>query len=573
MACHEPPGPRTTTPDRFRSILDGLQSDQGWPKVAFIRTRAVRQCAEQAHTQAPDGTANSLRTRKHPWTRTHSFYAIMGGFVLQDPHESPAEPYLPSWQRNGVLTPDGVRLIMEHRPHLIPDIPRSELLDRSKADDLGKAVLVWQVLWFCLSCLNRAIQGLPLCLLEVTTIAHAFCALLTYAFWWSKPKNIHHPIPLAGDAHLVREIGAWMSIRSGAQRPIIGGLITFSLSPEIVFIDALKLEKHLHTPEDRAELLRTTEDFSSQGHQALGHGSTSSLRLLPPLYKPTRKVLFVFSTSPLPWYIWGSRSTADEEERMLRRLDLSNSLPDDAFGEHPSHPSDSDGPTYITPAPHLQVSAAGAGFFVTSVAAIILTAAYGLPHLIGWTVKFTTLTERRLWQAATILVMAIGILLIAILGVKWVVEQHFVESGRRRWAWLQQQFPAITHRRGVRSAMARAQRPPQKAQAQEQPPQKEQVEERPQEEQSVAPEGSLRAATRSWYMLRTVTLWHRRWQHEHQKKKRASENATHAILFIITIVYSVSSAYLIVESLRQLVALPPEAFVLPSWGNYWPHFS
>ena len=246
---------------------------------------------EQAHTQAPHGTANSLRTRKHPWTRTHSFYAIMGGFVLQDPHESPAEPYLPSWQRNGVLTPDGVRLIMKHRPYLIPDIPRSELLDRSKADDLGKAVLVWQVLWFCLSCLNRAIQGLPLCLLEVTTIAHAFCALLTYAFWWSKPKNIHHPTLLAGDSR-VRDIGAWMSIRSGAQRPVIGGLITFSLSPELIFTDALQLSEHLAT-RNRARLLELTGKFSSKGYDASAMRSTLSRRPLPPYHNSSRKVRFI----------------------------------------------------------------------------------------------------------------------------------------------------------------------------------------------------------------------------------------------------------------------------------------
>ncbi|KAI0707893.1 hypothetical protein C8Q76DRAFT_816447, partial [Earliella scabrosa] len=135
------------------------------------------------------------RKREHPWTLTHSFFVIMGGFVLQDPHiEPPKSRYLPAWQGNGVLTEDGVRVLMDAEPDRIPDIPVDELLDRGKADGLAKMLLAWQVLWFCLSCLNRAVQHLPLSLLEVTTIAHALCALLTYVAWWKKPKDVGQPI-------------------------------------------------------------------------------------------------------------------------------------------------------------------------------------------------------------------------------------------------------------------------------------------------------------------------------------------------------------------------------------------
>ena len=39
------------------------------------------------------------------------------------------------------------------------------------------------------------------------------------------------------------------------------------------------------------------------------------------------------------------------------------------------------------------------------------------------------------------------------------------------------------------------------------------------------------------------------------------------------LVYFMGSMYLVVESFRQLFALPPDSFTLPSWGNYWPHFA
>ena len=44
--------------------------------------------------------------------------------------------------------------------------------------------------------------------------------------------------------------------------------------------------------------------------------------------------------------------------------------------------------------------------------------------------------------------------------------------------------------------------------------------------------------------------------------------------FLLTpIVHMLASGFLIVESFRQLFFLDPAAYQLPSWSNYWPHFS
>ena len=84
-----------------------------------------REAGVESSTPPP----RTRRKRKHPWTITHSFFAIMGGLVLQDPHDTLEGRYLPAWQGNGVLTDEGVRFIMEIEPDLIPDIPVDELLD------------------------------------------------------------------------------------------------------------------------------------------------------------------------------------------------------------------------------------------------------------------------------------------------------------------------------------------------------------------------------------------------------------------------------------------------------------
>ena len=82
---------------------------------------------------------------------------------------------------------------MKHFPHIITDITEDSILDRAASSGLNKALLIVQVAWFCTNCASRIFEGFPLSLLEVSTAAHAFCTLLTYFVWWSKPINVAAP--------------------------------------------------------------------------------------------------------------------------------------------------------------------------------------------------------------------------------------------------------------------------------------------------------------------------------------------------------------------------------------------
>lgn len=62
--------------------------------------------------------------------------------------------------------------------------------DKSKADGLVKLVALCQVVWFTLQCITRGAHGLPLAALEVMTIAYVVVMVVTYFFWWVKPKDI-----------------------------------------------------------------------------------------------------------------------------------------------------------------------------------------------------------------------------------------------------------------------------------------------------------------------------------------------------------------------------------------------
>ena len=173
----------------------------------------------------------------------HAFYAAMGGFAFDrfdgasenvgpDRGSNPEQPHnmrgalplsYPADMLEGSPTPtdgdppkslfgvsanpccnvvvlryDALMYIMKHFPRIITDITEEEILDRAASSSLSKALLVVQVAWFCTNCVSRLIQGLQLSLLEVSTVARAICALLTYILWWPKPINVAAPIILRG---------------------------------------------------------------------------------------------------------------------------------------------------------------------------------------------------------------------------------------------------------------------------------------------------------------------------------------------------------------------------------------
>ena len=128
----------------------------------------------------------------------HAFYAMMGGFAFEATFDDDIPKFLdgiPTNPRCTVDVPkfDTVIYIMKNFPHIITNVSEDYILDQAASSSLGKALLFVQVAWFCANCASRLLQRLPLSLLEVSTAAHAFCTLITYVVWWSKPINVAMP--------------------------------------------------------------------------------------------------------------------------------------------------------------------------------------------------------------------------------------------------------------------------------------------------------------------------------------------------------------------------------------------
>jgi len=132
-----------------------------------------------------------MRELDKSWTIVHSFYAAMGGYVLE--REDVRVP---------LLMPEIITLLEISRSSTkeddgpsfkLPPLTRDEIEDRSKSNDFAKLFTGIQIGWLVIQCIARGVNRLPVSPLEITTVAYALCTILAYFFWWHKPFDINIP--------------------------------------------------------------------------------------------------------------------------------------------------------------------------------------------------------------------------------------------------------------------------------------------------------------------------------------------------------------------------------------------
>jgi hypothetical protein len=117
------------------------------------------------------------------WTVIQGFCIDMRGAILVTDDEW-TYPVLPS--NVAPLIETGV---IKHS-HL----RERDIQDRAKADSFAKAFTMLQTFWVTCNIIARAAYNLPITPLEISTVAYAVCAGITYAVWWHKPKDMVTPI-------------------------------------------------------------------------------------------------------------------------------------------------------------------------------------------------------------------------------------------------------------------------------------------------------------------------------------------------------------------------------------------
>ena len=102
-----------------------------------------------------------------------------------------------------------------------PIVRHAELKDRSKGDSFIKGFAVLQISALVIQIIARSFQGLAITLLEITVLAFAACALVTYILLWHKPQDVKEPIYVDIDKILTRE----QIIKLAARAPVATLLI------------------------------------------------------------------------------------------------------------------------------------------------------------------------------------------------------------------------------------------------------------------------------------------------------------------------------------------------------------
>jgi hypothetical protein len=107
----------------------------------------------------------------------------MGGFQL----------YVSDDRKRVTLRPDELQGFVRRELVDVPDVVEADIGDRSKGDILSKGIAILQLAWFVLHLIARAVQNLPVTLLEIDTLAVAALTCIAYSLWWKKPKDVGRP--------------------------------------------------------------------------------------------------------------------------------------------------------------------------------------------------------------------------------------------------------------------------------------------------------------------------------------------------------------------------------------------
>lgn len=127
----------------------------------------------------------------------------MGGFRLHCSNDAKAEYHDilefhykvdDGWE--GVLTYRAFIQLLKSGKLEFPSISEEEINDRSKGDIVFKGLAILQLLWFLTQIIIRAMLNLDVTNIELTTTTLILSTIVMYAFWWSKPLDVHIPVIL-----------------------------------------------------------------------------------------------------------------------------------------------------------------------------------------------------------------------------------------------------------------------------------------------------------------------------------------------------------------------------------------
>ncbi|EKM55007.1 uncharacterized protein PHACADRAFT_119896 [Phanerochaete carnosa HHB-10118-sp] len=394
-----------------RNMSAGLVAEQSAASRVTWQERLWRSIRWSAGSRLKAGIGRTLTgssIRKNAWTLTHGYYAAMGGFIL----DSSSTPVFGTETRL-VLSHNMMAIIVKNVPDLIPDIPEDRIRQQSKSNELAKALLVLQLVYFSTSCAARLAQELPLSLLEIWTLAHALGAIFVYVIWWKKPYDIPEPTLIMGDrAH---EFAAYFQVIGLPTIPIVAGIHPFSGYAEKDYLRVAPCELLEDTGIIPDEEQMTVKLLPGESIQLEGYTFAIRAKEADPFGRR------VFGTTHCPWY---AQERDSDGSVSISRADI---LRWRLAARAAARISESWWPTDVVR--YTKAGGLGASEGIPSAQALTilgifatLLIAYALPHFLGWSAAFPTPVERMLWRVGSIVVGVFPITIYAILILMFLIN-------------------------------------------------------------------------------------------------------------------------------------------------------
>ncbi|PWY87372.1 hypothetical protein BO70DRAFT_193371 [Aspergillus heteromorphus CBS 117.55] len=147
----------------------------------FIAVEGLQEWAQCRRMEA-----DCARMTKGELKPIHGFYISMLALRYRTP------------KGDRVIWPNQYAWLLEQRlidweEHASWGLAEEDIRDKSKTDSLAKLAALVQVSWFVAQCAARGVYGLPLSQLEAMTLGYIPLFIVTYFFWWDKPKDIRSP--------------------------------------------------------------------------------------------------------------------------------------------------------------------------------------------------------------------------------------------------------------------------------------------------------------------------------------------------------------------------------------------
>jgi hypothetical protein len=430
-AVHEQPDAENTLPDTDNRLLDA---------------------APRASSGAMN-TEHGSHRRSNAWTQVHSYFALMGGFVFLSDVAQPTK--LGPEQKRLTLTPSAIRTIARDASMLLPDISAEEIIDKSKASPFTKFLVCTQATWYVAQTVSRLATGIPISLLEMNTVVHAFCCLLVYTAWWYKSLDVEYPHVINITNEFARKVSAWILVNGRLHIPFVANRDGPDSShvPQSDFELRLLYEKdslhfdwtfseHRETrygkgPDQHAQHLATLQHLADLREQNQAHGRPEHLDAYgceaqriprqsidtPECIKiyPGQKIHgFSFQHHPHPQSL-----DADVYAKItlpfIERLRLADSLrreegsiwsivPSKNMLTHGSNIVSLDAPNWNSKSFrhndqwYIKSQSAQPYYFLLGI--LSGSAVYGGLHLLAWNGPFPTKTQRLLWRTSCLLISA-----------------------------------------------------------------------------------------------------------------------------------------------------------------------